>query len=125
MHVNRVLRSLMSNALKYSPAGGEIWVVAVQRSAAEIEVCVQDEGLGIPAEWLGRLFERFQRVDLPDRASIRGTGLGLYIARQLVEVNGGRIWAESDGAGRGARFHFTLATEPAEHRVEPKVAHTA
>jgi signal transduction histidine kinase len=75
-------------------------------------VCVEDEGMGIPPEWLGRLFERFQRVDLPERASIRGTGLGLYIARQLVELNGGRIWAASDGAGMGASFHFTLAFAP-------------
>src|SRR5262249_7728811 len=88
-HVSRVLRGLISNALKYSPAGGDVWTVAGQRWAAAVEVCVEDEGLGIPQEWLDRLFARFQRVDLPDRASIRGTGLGLYIARQLVEVNGG------------------------------------
>jgi signal transduction histidine kinase len=64
--------------------------------------------LGIPADWLGRLFERFQRVDRPERAAIRGIGLGLYIARQLVELNGGRIWATSEGVHQGATFHFTL-----------------
>ena|SRR5438132_5965282 len=76
------------------------------------EVRVADSGLGIQAEWLGRLFERFQRVDLPERASIGGTGLGVYIARQLVELNGGRIWAESDGPGKGSAFHFTLPIAP-------------
>jgi len=117
--------SSISNALKYSPLGGVIWVVAAPRSEAEIEVCVQDQGLGIPPEWLDRLFARFQRVDLPDRASIRGTGLGLYIARQFVEVNGGRIWAESDGAGRGARFHFILVAEPSVRRAPGPAARTA
>jgi diguanylate cyclase (GGDEF)-like protein len=109
--IERVIRNLLSNALKYSPQGGDVWLAAASRPT-ELEVCVQDEGLGIPSDWLGRLFERFQRVDMPDRATIRGTGLGLYIARQLVEMNGGRIWATSDGVGRGASFRFTLAMAP-------------
>jgi two-component system sensor histidine kinase VicK len=91
-------------------------LVAVRRSIAELELCVEDEGMGIPAEWLGRLFDRFQRIDLPERASIRGTGLGLYIARQLVELNGGRIWATSEGSGAGATFHFTLTAAPTRGR---------
>jgi diguanylate cyclase (GGDEF)-like protein len=106
--VERVLRNLLSNALKYSPFGGEVRIAAVERSSGEVEVCLQDHGMGIPVEWLGRLFERFQRVERPERDSIRGTGLGLYIARQLVELNSGRIWATSDGAGKGSTFHFTL-----------------
>jgi signal transduction histidine kinase len=115
-HVERILRNLVSNALKYSPNGGDVGVVGVQRSSSDLEVCVDDEGLGIPGEWLGRLFERFQRVDTPERATIRGTGLGLFIARQLVELNGGRIWAASDGVGCGARFHFTLPVAPTRRR---------
>jgi hypothetical protein len=75
-------------------------------------------GLGIPHEWLGRLFERFQRVDLPERASIRGAGLGLYIARQLVELNDGRMWASSDGPGQGSVFHFTLNVAPSRQRSQ-------
>ena len=114
--VQRVLRNLVSNALKYSPGGGPVLVAAVERSRGEVEVCVQDHGLGIPPDWLGRLFERFQRVNLPERASIRGTGLGLYIARQLVELNGGRIWATSDGIDCGSTFHFTLPLAPQGRR---------
>jgi signal transduction histidine kinase len=106
--IERVLRNLVSNALKYSPGGGLVRVVAFEPVPDELEVYVEDEGLGIPPEWIGRLFERFQRVDVPERASIRGTGLGLYIARQLVERNGGHIWATSKGADQGACFHFTL-----------------
>jgi signal transduction histidine kinase len=107
-----VLRNLVSNALKYAPNGGPVLIVVAPRTMAEIEVSVQDEGLGVPPEWQARLFERFERVDLPERASIRGIGLGLYIARQLIELNGGRIWVTSDGTGHGAAFHFTLAVAP-------------
>jgi signal transduction histidine kinase len=119
-HVERVLRNLISNSLKYTPEGGLIRVGVAERGTAEIEVCVQDPGLGIPPEWLARLFERFQRVDLPERASIRGTGLGLYIARQLVELNDGRIWAESDGLGKGSTFRFTLPIAPPRVRSDAK-----
>ncbi len=82
--VERILRNLVSNALKYSPRGGPIHILAAERTPGEVEVCWRIPGLGIPHDWLDRLFERFQRVDMPDRASIRGTGLGRYIARQLV-----------------------------------------
>jgi signal transduction histidine kinase len=114
--VERVLRNLVSNALKYAPHGGPVRIMAIYAGKGEIEVRVEDRGLGIPPEWLGRLFERFERVNTPERASIRGTGLGLYIARQMVELNGGRIWATSDGRGRGATFHFTLCVVPAAAR---------
>ncbi len=114
--VERVLRNLVSNALKYAPQGGPVRIRARLAGQGEIEVCVEDHGLGIPPEWLGRLFERFERVNTPERASIRGTGLGLYIARQMVELNGGRIWATSEGRGRGATFHFTLCVVPRRAR---------
>jgi diguanylate cyclase (GGDEF)-like protein len=111
-HVERVLRNLVSNALKYAPDGGPVRVRIEAQGPADLEITVSDEGLGIPAEWQPRLFERFLRVDSPDRASIRGIGLGLYIARQLVELNGGRIWVTSGGAARGSEFHFTIPSVP-------------
>jgi signal transduction histidine kinase len=75
-----------------------------------IAISVEDDGAGIAPEALGRLFERFYQVD-PSRA-VAGTGLGLAIAKHVVQLHGGRIWAESEGEGRGARFIFTLP--PAE-----------
>jgi len=112
VQVERVLRNLVSNAIKYSPGGGVIRIVAAETAPREVETCVQDAGLGIPPEWLERIFDRFQRVERPERDAIRGTGLGLYIARQLVELNAGRIWVTSQGLGQGATFHFTLPRAP-------------
>ncbi|HEV8636358.1 MAG TPA: ATP-binding protein [Chloroflexota bacterium] len=105
--VYQVLANLLSNAKKYSPEGGEVRVSAIARDG-EVEVSVADRGLGIPPEAMARLFERFFRIDTSDRRAIRGTGLGLAVVRQIVAAHGGRVWAESEGAGRGARFVFTL-----------------
>jgi signal transduction histidine kinase len=113
-HVGRVVRNIVSNAVKYSPAGGRVRVGVRVSGDREIEVTVQDHGLGIPAEWLPRLFARFLRVDTPDRATIRGTGLGLYIARKLVELQEGRIWAASAGPGQGTTVGFTVPIAPPE-----------
>src|SRR5262249_46506531 len=71
-------------------------------------IAIRDHGLGLPADALPRLFEKFYRVDNSDRRAIKGTGLGLAIVKQLVDAHGGRVWAESDGLGQGARFVFTL-----------------
>jgi len=105
--VQQVLANLLSNARKYSPAGGVIQLNA-RPADAQVIVGVQDHGLGLPPDALPRLFEKFFRVDNSDRRSISGTGLGLSISRKIVEAHGGRIWAESDGLGRGSRFSFTL-----------------
>ena len=105
--VKQVLTNLLSNARKYSPRGGEIRLEARHRDTA-VEFAVVDRGLGIPPEAQPRLFEKFYRVDNSDRREIKGTGLGLAICQRIVEAHGGRIWAESDGPGHGARFAFTL-----------------
>jgi signal transduction histidine kinase len=103
----QVLVNLLSNAHKYSPDGGEVRVSARALDEA-VEICVSDQGLGLTPDVLPQLFEKFFRVDDPERWAIRGTGLGLAICREIVEAHGGRIWAESDGPGRGSRFYFTL-----------------
>jgi PAS domain S-box-containing protein len=108
--IGQVLLNLLSNAIKYAPGGGEI-LVRVEGAADEARVSVQDQGLGIPREALPRLFERFFRVDASGRPD--GSGLGLYIARRIVEAHGGRIWAESDGPGQGSTFRLSLPLERA------------
>ncbi len=103
--VFQVVSNLLSNAVKYSPEGGEI----VVRTALEgdiIHVSVKDHGVGIAAEDLPRLFQRYERIESAGH-KIGGTGLGLVIARQIVEMHGGRIWAESE-LGAGSEFHFTI-----------------
>jgi len=101
--LGQVVTNLLSNAIKYSPRGGPV-TVQVSRNDDTVRLSVRDSGLGIPADALPRLFERFYRVPGADRGGIRGTGLGLYISKQLVELHNGRIWAESDGPGKGTTF---------------------
>lgn len=103
----QVLLNLLGNARKYSPGGGEIRL-SVRQLETEVEVAVEDRGLGIPEDALPHLFDDFYRVPGAERAGIPGTGLGLSICRKIVAAHGGRIRAESDGPGRGSRFSFTL-----------------
>jgi two-component system sensor histidine kinase BaeS len=106
--ITQVLTNLFANALAYTPAGGEVTVSAV-RQAGEVTVSVQDTGLGIPAESLPHIFDRFYRVDKSrSRAAGGGSGIGLTIARAVVEAHGGRIWAASAGEGQGSTFSFSL-----------------
>jgi len=103
----RVMSNLFTNARNYSPNGGSI-VVSARVLDGMVEISVKDEGLGIPAAALPRIFDKFYRVDNPDRSAIRGTGLGLAICKNIVEAHGGRIGASSAGLGKGSTFHFTL-----------------
>ena len=109
----QVLGNLLSNAARNSPESSTIRVSAHQ-DGVHVAVSVSDEGRGIPAESLPRLFRKFSRIDGGEQGG--GTGLGLAVCRGRVEAHGGRIWAESDGPGLGARFTFTIPTvEQAAH----------
>jgi signal transduction histidine kinase len=111
--VQQVLANLLSNARKYSPFGGRIRLSARMNERNELEVSVQDSGVGIPPDALEHVFDKFFRVESLAHRDIRGTGLGLTISRQIIEAHGGRIWAESAGIGRGATVTFSLALAPA------------
>lgn len=104
--LEQVLDNLVSNAIKYSSPGGEVYI-AGQATPAEVTLSVRDSGIGIPLEEQERIFERFYRVASPDTRAVSGTGLGLYLTRAIVRAHGGRIWVES-APGRGATFYVVL-----------------
>ena len=111
-----VLGNLLTNAARHSPESSPILVSAV-REGVHVTVSVSDQGRGIPAESLPLLFRKFSRIDAGDQ---RGdTGLGLAVCKGIVEAHGGRIWAESDGHGLGARFTFTIPTVEEAGYVSP------
>jgi histidine kinase len=104
----QVLTNLLGNALQYTPENGTV-TLSAQPSHQGIKISVRDNGIGIPAEYLPHLFDRFYRVDKSrSRRAGGGSGIGLTIARALVEAQGGRLWAESAGEGAGSTFSFTL-----------------
>ena len=110
--IHQVLNNLMSNAVKFTPEGGEIYIRAsVKRMGPglkdEVEVAISDNGPGIPCEELEDIFKRFYQSVHNGGRGQNGTGLGLAIARHIVEAHGGRIWAESQ-VGCGSVFRFTL-----------------
>lgn len=109
--VAQVLINILANAYRYTPAGGTV-TVQVTTDDHEVRVAVIDTGIGIAAEHLPHVFERFYRVDKSRARNSGGSGIGLAIARHLIYAQGGEIWAESDGIGKGARFIFTLPLAP-------------
>ena len=102
----QLLDNLISNAIKYSPTGEPILLsITVDQNVGKVSVI--DHGMGIPAEHLARIFDRFYRVGGTADA-VAGEGLGLSICKEIVTAHGGKIWAESEGAGHGSTFAFTL-----------------
>jgi len=106
--IAEVLANLLSNALRHTPAGGTVALSATRAGDGAVELAVADSGEGIPPELLGRVFERFYRIDGARSRDRGGSGIGLTIARAIAEAHGGTLRAESAGPGRGARFVLTI-----------------
>ena len=108
-----VLGNLLGNAIDFTPAGGHVWVHACRyfEDFSTVLVEVGDSGIGIAADHHDLVFQEFAQVDASASRQHHGTGLGLTIARKLVELHGGRIWLDSE-LGRGSRFFFTIPSQP-------------
>jgi signal transduction histidine kinase len=104
--LTQVVSNLLSNAIKYSPNGGDV-LIKSGSDGEHVQVSLTDHGLGLPAEALDTVFERYARHQAKDRESITGTGLGLPLVRQIIEMHGGRVWAES-AEGKGSTFTFAV-----------------
>ena len=109
--IRQVLGNLVDNAYHYTPENGQITVHLHAVNGSEVQVDVEDSGVGISKEDQARIFDRFYRGEDPLVLATPGTGLGLAIVRQLVEMHDGRIWLKSEGAGKGSTFSFTLPVD--------------
>ena len=105
----QILTNLLGNALQYTPSGGRV-ELSVRRDHHNLCLAVEDTGIGLSPEALPHVFQRFYRVDKSRSRGSGGTGIGLTVAKHLVEAQGGQIGAESSGLGKGSRFWFTLPT---------------
>jgi signal transduction histidine kinase/ActR/RegA family two-component response regulator/two-component sensor histidine kinase len=125
--LEQVFVNLLGNAVKFTPAGGTV-TVDVARSARSVDVRVEDTGRGIDATFLPHVFERFRQADSTVARSVGGLGLGLFIARRLVDAHGGRIGVESEGEDLGATFTVSLPTANGSHVTErptPEITHVS
>ena len=115
--LRQILLNLLANAVKFTEAGEVVLTVSaasVIDGSVELTFAVRDTGIGLTSEGMGRLFQSFSQADSSTTRKYGGTGLGLAISRRLVELMGGRMWAQSDGQGRGSTFSFTVRAPVAE-----------
>ncbi|MFA4990905.1 MAG: ATP-binding protein, partial [Candidatus Paceibacterota bacterium] len=115
MRIKIVIQNLLENALRYNVENGQI-IVKVEKKPPYVEVSVSDTGIGIPKDELPKLFTKFFRASNVLKYETEGTGLGLYITKNIIEAHGGKIWAESI-ENRGSTFYFTL---PIDEKLIPK-----
>ncbi len=120
LRLQQVLWNLLANAIQFTPAHGRV-VVRVEREPERYLVSVEDDGIGIPESELPHVFERFRQVDGSATRGHAGMGIGLALARSLVELHGGTIWASSV-VGQGSRFTFALPIRGSERRADPVAA---
>jgi signal transduction histidine kinase len=123
--VEKVIVNLVGNALKFTEPGGRIEVRGAPAADGGVQLTVADTGIGLPPDQLERIFDRFAQVDTSATRRHEGTGIGLSLAKELVEGHGGRIWAESEGVGHGTRIHVFLPAGEADAEHEEEVLQTA
>ena len=119
--MEQVLRNLLVNAIKYSPAGSTITIRGWQGSR-HLFLQVKDEGIGIAPVDQPKIFERFYRIDNEITRDVSGAGLGLAISRGIIEAHGRRIWVES-APGQGSTFSVTLPVAPTQEKTQPLERH--
>jgi signal transduction histidine kinase/DNA-binding response OmpR family regulator len=115
--LRQIILNLLANAVKFTEQGEVVLSITASPAAAgevELNFAVRDTGIGLSAEGMARLFQSFSQADSSTTRKYGGTGLGLAISKQLAELMGGRMWASSDGIGKGATFHFTIRAPLAE-----------
>ncbi|PYS49445.1 MAG: hybrid sensor histidine kinase/response regulator [Acidobacteria bacterium] len=122
VRLQQIVWNLLSNAIKFTEAGGRV-KVWTERAGHEARIMVEDTGIGIPADFLPHVFDRFRQADGSRTRRHGGLGLGLAIVDALVRLHNGRIEAESEGAGRGSRFTFTLPLDAIADHVDEKQQH--
>lgn len=104
--ISQVISNLVDNAIKYTPSGSI--EVKVSDGEGKVRIAIKDSGVGLTPEIMPKLFEKFVRADDAGKVNYSGTGLGLYVAKQMVEAHKGKIWAESEGVGKGSTFIVEL-----------------
>jgi CheY-like chemotaxis protein len=120
--MSQVVANLLNNAAKYTPRGGDV-TLAVRTTADAVTISVRDTGIGIPSHNLSRVFEMFTQLETGQERAATGLGIGLTLARRIVELHGGSIEAASDGPGRGSAFTVRLPRPSVPRALAPPAEH--
>src|SRR5205814_10096222 len=118
--IEQILQNLVSNAIKYSPEGGEIrMIIREEPETNTLLVGVKDRGTGIPESARAKLFKPYRRIHNPKTVGVKGTGIGLFLVKNLVEAHHGTTWVDSD-ISRGATSWFRIPKAPSDDEAESK-----
>jgi len=109
--VEQVIINLLSNAIKNTPPKGKI-IISLRKEKNFAKISISDTGVGLTEEEMSKIFSRFGKIERPDKGleyiDIQGSGLGLFISKEIIDLHGGKIWAWSEGRNKGATFYFSL-----------------